>query len=109
MIGPSYPDNLTDKEWNYIKPFVSVKTGRPTKHSQRVTLDGIFYLLRTGCSWRHLPKDFPNWKTVYTQYRRWVISGVFEKIHNKLRDKIRKKKINLLAHHLELLTANQSK
>lgn len=104
MKSPGYPDNLTDKEWKCIKPYISPsrKLGRPNKYPPRVLLDAIFYLLRTGCSWRHLPKDFPNWKTVYTQYRRWVMSGVLEKIHDKLRDKIRKKKINQLAHHLEL-------
>ena len=55
-------------------------------------LDAVFYLLRSGCSWRNLPNDFPPWKSVYTQYRMWMKSGVFEKIHSFLRRKIRKTK-----------------
>jgi len=92
MESPSYPDNLTNEEWSLIKRYLSPpkpKGGRPLKYGARIMLDAIFYLLRTGCSWRHLPNDFPPWKSVYTQYRAWVNSGVFEKIHEYLRRKTR--------------------
>ncbi len=55
--------------------------GWPPKYGKRVMLDAVFYLLRSGCSCRSLPNDFPPWKSVYTQYRMWMKSGVFEKIH----------------------------
>ncbi|QGN80625.1 Transposase [Piscirickettsia salmonis] len=52
--------------------------------------NATLYLLRTGCSWRHLPKDFPPWKSVYTQYRSWIKCNIFERIHAILRNKLRK-------------------
>ena len=87
-----YPDDLTDKEWECIREFVETKknkTGRKPLHERREILNAIFYLLRTGCSWRHLPHDFPHWKSVYTQFRRWRLVGLFEKIHDYLRGELR--------------------
>jgi transposase len=93
MESPKYPDNLTDAEWDLIKRYLTKKNilgGRPLKYGKRIMLDAILYLLRSGCSWRNLPNDFPNWKSVYTQYRVWVKDGVIEKIHSFLRNKLRK-------------------
>ena len=93
MQFPPYPDNLNDSEWNLIKKYLAISNklgGRPPKYGKRVMLDAVLYLLRTGCSWRHLPHDFPPWKSVYTQYRTWVKSSVFEKIHTALRNKLRR-------------------
>ena len=52
-------------------------------------LNAIFYVLRTGCSWRHIPNDFPPWRSVYDLFRRYRIRGVFEKIHHQLRRGLR--------------------
>ena len=63
-----YPDDLSDQEWNQIEPILEkVKKikGRPPVHNRREILNALFYLLRTGCFWRHLPHDFPPWKAVY--------------------------------------------
>lgn len=93
MQSPAYPDNLNDSEWNLIKKYLEPSNnlgGRPPKYGKRVMLDAILYLLRTGCSWRHLPHNFPPWKSVYTQYRTWIKSGIFEKIHGALRNKLRR-------------------
>jgi transposase len=98
MQSPIYPDNLKDAEWDLIKRYLimnSKQGGRPPKYGKRVMLDAILYLLRTGCSWRHLPNDFPPWKSVYTQYRNWIKSGTFEKIHTFLRNKSRRMKGHL--------------
>jgi putative transposase len=92
MESPPYPDNLNDSEWECIKKYLSTDKkigGRPLKYGKRIMLDAIFYLLRTGCSWRHLPNDFPPWKSVYTQYRIWLRTNLFEKIHTILRNKLR--------------------
>lgn len=81
----SYPDDLTDSEWAFIAPLtINIETsrGRKPKYGKREMLNAIFYLLRTGCSWRHLPHDFPPWKTVYTQFRTWKKDGFFEKINH---------------------------
>lgn len=92
MQRQAYPDDLTDCEWKAIKPFVTrndSKGGRTPKHTKRDYLDAIFYWLRTGCAWRHLPHDFPPWKSVYTQFRRWKQQGFFNRTENYLREKIR--------------------
>ena len=87
-----YPDDLSNDEWCLLKPLIKLKStlrGRKELHSKREMLDAIFYLLRTGCSWRHLPHDFPPWKSVYTQFRRWRLQGLLEKIHEHLRKELR--------------------
>lgn len=93
MERKNYPDDLNDFEWNILQSFIEktpIKRGRKPKHSKRELLNAIFYLLRTGCSWRNLPHDFPTWKTVYSQMRRWEKSQFFEKLHNNLRKQLRK-------------------
>jgi len=87
-----YPNDLSDQEWNLIAPLVTFKpTARGCKgiHSKREMLNAIFYLLRTGCQWRQLPHDLPPWKSVYTQFRRWKLVGLFEIIHDHVRKKLR--------------------
>ena len=87
-----YPDDLSDQEWNQIEPILEkVKKikGRPPVHNRREILNALFYLLRTGCSWRHLPHDFPPWKAVYGQFLRWRQRGILEEIHHILRKELR--------------------
>lgn len=86
-----YPDDLTDEEWELIKEIVdNQKTGSPAKRSRRVIINAIFYLLRSGCSWRHIPKDFGiPWKTIYTCYSRWKARGLFENLYKILVRKFR--------------------
>jgi putative transposase len=87
-----YPSDLSDKEWQVIEPLLpKAKTGRPQKMPMREAMNGIFYLLRTGCAWRMLPNDFSKWKTVYTRFFRWKKDGTWRKIHDELRKKCRKK------------------
>jgi putative transposase len=92
MERKAYPDDLTDKEWDLIKHLVDKKQstrGRKPLHSKRELLNALFYLVRTGCSWRHLPHEFPPWKTVYTQFFRWKKIGFFEAIQASLRKNLR--------------------
>jgi putative transposase len=86
-----YTSDLTDEQWNLIsycfpKP---AKTGRPREYSCREVLNAVFYLVRTSCQWRNLPKDLPPWTTVYGYFRRWTTSGLIVQIHTHLRDHIR--------------------
>ena len=90
MCG-QYPSDVTDGQWEVFEkllPAVS-KVGRPPLDRRRV-LDAIFYLNRTGCQWRQLPHDFPKWQSVYTIFRRWRLSGVWQRIHDALRQMARK-------------------
>ncbi len=92
MKRQPYPDDVTDKEWALIEPiFLADKSrgGRNPKYERREVLNAIFYLVRSGCSWRHLPHDFPPWNIVYTQFVRWRKRGVFEKIHDEVKEKVR--------------------
>lgn len=66
-------------------------TGRPREVDLREIINGIFYVLKTGCPWRYLPKNFPHWRTVYDYFRNWRIDGTIEKIHTSLREKVREK------------------
>ncbi|HWR25415.1 MAG TPA: IS5 family transposase [Methanosarcina sp.] len=87
-----YPSDLSDKEWELIKPHIpTLRTNRGRKriHSYREILDAIFYLLRSGCAWRLLPHDFPPWKTVYHYFRLWRLQGTWEHINTVLRIELR--------------------
>jgi putative transposase len=55
----------------------------------RAILDAVFYVLKSGCPWRLLPKDFPPWKTVYDWFRRWRIDGTWERLNTELRERLR--------------------
>jgi len=82
-----YPCGLTDSEWERVQHIFDPpgRTGCPPKYPRRQMLDGCIYLLRSGCSWRMLPKEFPPWKLVYTTFRRWQSQGLFERMHDELR------------------------
>jgi len=57
---------------------------------RRAVLNAIWYVLRTGCQWRALPKDFPKWSSAYTIYRRWKLSGLWVRLHDRLRERCRR-------------------
>ncbi|MGC5664588.1 IS5 family transposase [Micromonospora sp. WMMD723] len=63
--------------------------GRPEKHPRRAIIDGILYVVRTGCAWRYLPIDFPPWQTVYSHFQRWNRRGVTDRIPTELREEVR--------------------
>jgi putative transposase len=86
-----YTTDLTDAEWQLIhycfpKP---CKTGRPREHSYRELVNAMFYLVRTACQWRNLPKDFAPWRTVYHYLRLWKRTGLWQLIHTHLRQHLR--------------------
>jgi putative transposase len=86
-----YPTDLNDKEWAVIEPYVPPpKTGgRPAKHDRREIMNGIAYVLRSGCAWRLMPHDLPPWTTVYDYFRQWRIDGTWERINTALREQLR--------------------
>jgi transposase len=95
MPSPSparrYPSDLTDAQWELIAPLLPPPTrlGRREKHDRRQLVDAIFYVLRTGCAWRYLPKDFPPWETVFWYFCRWRGDGTVDRVHDALRDRVR--------------------
>ena len=91
MARIAYPSDLTDAQWRLIvKRIPPAKPGgRYRSVNMREVVNGILYLVRTGCSWRQLPHDFPPWGTVHWYYRCFRIDGTWQKIHDALRDKVR--------------------
>ncbi len=82
-----YPSSLTDAEWQYLEPLLTKSRdprGRKPKHDRRLMTDAIFYLVRTGCQWRALPKDFPPWLAVWSVFRRLRDSGTLERLYEGL-------------------------
>ena len=63
--------------------------GRPRLHGLRAILDAVFYVLKSGCPWRLLPREFPPWKTVYHWFRKWRIDGTWERLNAELRERLR--------------------
>jgi len=91
MRANKYPSDITDGQWALIERLIPVYPGgRPRKTPLRDVVDAIFYLLRTGCQWRYLPKDFPPRSTVWRYFDEWRHNGTLEKIHDTLRDRVRK-------------------
>lgn len=78
--------DLTDQQWERILDVFPKKTetrGRKTLNL-RQTVNGIFYLLRTGIPWRDLPERYGSWRSVYTTFRRLSYAGIWDKIHQAL-------------------------
>jgi transposase len=92
----NYPSDLTDEEWTQIKSLVPApksgqgRRGRPLKLDRRSLVNAIFYVDRTGCAWRYLPKNFGPWQTVYGYFRQWSQDWTWTFIHDTVRDWLRK-------------------
>src|SRR5215217_6334721 len=73
MLPPRYPSDLSDEEWQILEPLLSSteRRGRPPRWSSRRVADAVFYLLRSGCSWRMLPREYPPWNG-YQVLKKWL-------------------------------------
>jgi transposase len=90
MRTQTYPSDITDGQWALIEPHLPVYPGgRPRKTDLRAVVDAIFYILRTGCQWRYLPKDFPPKSTVWRYFDEWRHNDTLDTIHDLLRKKVR--------------------
>jgi putative transposase len=83
MPRPPYPSDLSDAEFTHLEPLLPAPKpwGRPSAHPLREILDGIFYVVRTGCQWRQLPHEYPPWPTVYWWFRRFRLDGTWIHLH----------------------------
>jgi putative transposase len=86
-----YPSDVDDATWAIIAPILAQATGRgrPRVHADRVIYCAILYVLRGGIQWRMLPAPFPCWRTVYSRFRRWADSGIWETLTTAVREDLR--------------------
>jgi putative transposase len=88
MNRKAYDSDLTDEQWEILKPFMEKRHvlgwGRPRTVDIREVVNAIFYLHKTGCQWRSLPHDFPSWPVVYYHFRKWRKNGVWENANHAL-------------------------
>lgn len=86
MCSRAYESDLTDNEWETIAHLIPPPKfgGRPREWNERDLVNGILYLVRTGCQWRQLPLDFPPWQTVYRYFRDWSKDGTVREIQQYL-------------------------
>ena len=87
-----YGTDMTDRQWKLIASIIPPpKTGgRPREVDVREVVNAVFYLNKSGCQWRLLPNDFPNWPVVYHYFKQWKNDGTWKKIHDTLCGKVRK-------------------
>ena len=93
MNEKTYPSDLTDEEWEWIKDVIPAAKsgGRPRTLCMRAVLNAIFYVTKGGIQWRMLPTNFPKWQSVYHYLRAWKRQGVWVRIHDTLRARVREK------------------
>ena len=86
-----YPSDLTDAEWQLVEPLIpSAKSGGGARRvDMRGVVNGVMYVLSTGCQWRYIPKDLPPRSTVNGYFCLWGYDGTLEKMHHTLYVKCR--------------------
>ena len=87
MIRNPYPSDVSDDEWAFVAPYLTLMTEDAPQRDYplREVFNGLRWLARAGAQWRMLPNDLPPWYTVYQQTRRWLNAGVFEALVHDLR------------------------
>ncbi len=93
MRNQIYPTDLTDRHWDCIKALVPAAKagGRPRTLDMRQVINASLYIVVTGAQWRMLPRDDPNWQSVYTYFRTWRDAGTWQRIHDTLRAMVRRR------------------
>ena len=84
--GLRYPSDLTDEEWALVAPLIppAKRGGGKRSVDLRAVVDGLMYVLSTGCQWRAVPKDLPPRSTVHGYLDLWDYDGTLERIHHAL-------------------------
>jgi putative transposase len=86
-----YSSDLSDREWAMLEPLIPPARpgGRRRTANMREVLNGILYVLKTGCQWANLPKDFPPAGTVYHYFNTWRKQKVWSGLNDALRERVR--------------------
>ncbi len=93
MKTQTYPSELTDEQWQYIKELIPAAKagGRPRSLDMKAVVNAILYIVVGGVQWRMLPEEYPKWKSVYHYFSQWRDKGVWQNIHDRLRADVRRK------------------
>ena len=93
MATNLYSTDISDAGWRQISRLLPAarKGGRPRTTELRSVINAIFYLLRTGCQWRLLPREYPAWGTVYHYFRTWKNEGVWIRVQWIMYRRVRKR------------------
>ena len=91
--GLRYPSDVTDAEWELVRPFVDIphRGSGQRRVDLREVLNAVFYILGTGCPWRALPKDLPPRSTVHDYFVRWQCDGTLRRLHHALYEQARER------------------
>ncbi|MDT6942479.1 IS5 family transposase [Brucella pseudogrignonensis] len=89
--GLRYPSDLTDAEWALVEPLIppAKRGGRKREVDVREVVNGLLYILSTGCQWRAVPKDLPPKSTLFSYFDLWNWDGTLGRIHEELYMKCR--------------------
>jgi transposase len=81
-----YPSDLTDEEWSLVEPLIppGKRGGGKRTVNMREVVNGLMYVLSTGCQWRAIPKDLPPKSTVYDYFDLWTYDGTLDCVHHAL-------------------------
>jgi putative transposase len=81
-----YASDVSDEQWLVLKALLirTGKRGRPMRLDLRAVVNGIFYLLRTGCQWKNLPHEYPNFNSVYYHFHKWSLDGTWMRVNRWL-------------------------
>lgn len=78
---------LTDQEWEQIAPLLphknTGKSGRPPKDN-RLMLNAMVWIARSGSPWRDLPERYGPWESVYSRFRKWIEDGILDNVFRVL-------------------------
>jgi putative transposase len=95
----TYTTDLTISQFDTLDQLLPKSKTKKTVVSRHAIVNAIMYQLKNGCQWRDLPENFPNWQTVYSQFRRWQNNGTWKRILIELekieREKSKKKSIQV--------------
>jgi len=91
MARKPYPTDVTDEQWAFVEPYLTLMTldAPQRRHDLREVLNAALWLVKTGGQWRMMPHDMPPWPAVYQQLRRWLDAGTFDEIVHDLRAMLR--------------------
>ena len=87
-----YTSDMSDNQWRTIQPLLPLardRQGRPIELDMREVVNAIFYIVRTGCQWENMPKDYPNHNSVYYHYRKWCCDDTWRRVNEALRQQER--------------------